>query len=297
MRVAAWQYPIEQLASLAAWRAKLDAGVAQAVADGARLLVVPEYAAMELTSLLPSEEQATLAAQLDGLQRLLPEHDAAYRAAAARHGIAIVSGSFPVRGADGAYRNRALVVEPDRATEIHKLQMTRFEAEHWGITGGDAQAVVELGDGVRLGVAICYDAEFPLLVRRLAVAGANVIAVPSCTDALAGYYRVRVACQARALENQCYLIQAPTVGLAPWSIAVDANVGAAAVYAPSDRGFPADGIVAIGTLDQPQLVIAELELALVAAARADGIVLGHRDWDAPGHLTGNGREVQLVRRP
>lgn len=286
MKIAAWQYPIERVASLDAWRAKLDAGVADAASRSAAVLVVPEYASMELTAVLDPEAQATLATQLPALQELLPAYLEAYADAARRHRIAIVAGSFPERDADGLYRNRLRVLGPrGDAVVVEKLQMTRFERELWGIAPGSAQAVVELGP-LRLGVTICYDAEFPLITRRLAAAGANAIAVPSCTDALAGYYRVRVAAQARALENQCYVIQAPTVGSAPWSLAVDENVGAAAVYTPPDRGFPSEGIAAIGPLSQPHLLVHDLDLALVDAARADGFVLLHRDWNNAGHLDG-----------
>lgn len=296
MKVAAWAYPIEQLASFDAWCAKLEAGLTAAAAGGARLCVLPEYASMELTSLLRADEQATLTTQLVALQRMLPAYDRACRAAAVAAKLTLVAGSFPVQQPDGSFRNRLLVIAPDGASEpIEKLQMTRFEREQWGISPGDAQAVVDLGDGLRLGVAICYDAEFPLIARRLVAAGANVLAVPSCTDTLAGYHRVRVAAQARALENQCYVIQAPTVGLAPWSIAVDENVGAAGVFAPSDRGFPADGVVAVSALDAPELLVAELDLARIDAVRADGQVLGHRDWDLPRHLGGEVARVRLGR--
>jgi predicted amidohydrolase len=274
LRVAAWQYPIEQLASWDAWLAKLEAGFADAAARGAQLCVVPEYASMELTAL---SSATTLAAQLDALQPLLPAYLDAYAQLARRHDLVIVGGSFPERLASGEVRNRARVHAGGGATTIDKLQMTRFEAEHWGIAGGAGQTVIDLG-GPKLGVAICYDAEFPLLVRRLVTAGADIIAVPSCTDSRAGYYRVRVACQARALENQCYVIQAPTVGHAPWSIAVDDNHGSAAIYAPPDRGFPDDGIVAIGPYSEPGWVVADLDLEAVALARRDGQVLNHRDW-------------------
>lgn len=294
MKVAAWAYPIEQLASFEAWCTKLNAGLAEAASRGARLCVLPEYAAMELTSLLAADEQATLATQLVGMQRLLADYDRACREAAMTAGLAIVAGSFPVQQADGTFRNRLLVIGPDgTGAPIEKLQMTRFERELWGISPGNAQAVVDLGEGLRLGVAICYDAEFPLIARRLAVAGANVLAVPSCTDGLAGYHRVRVAAQARALENQCYVIQAPTVGIAPWSIALDENVGAAGVFAPSDRGFPADGVVALGRLDAGEVLVTEIDLGLVDEVRRDGQVLGHRDWDLPRHLGGEVARVRL----
>lgn len=294
MKVAAWAYPIERLASFEAWQAKLHAGLAEAAAGGARLCVLPEYASMELTSLLSADEQATLATQLVALQRLLPAYDRACREAAMASGVTVVAGSFPVQQADGGFRNRLLVIAPDgTSAPIEKLQMTRFERERWGIAPGDAQAVLDLGDGLRLGVAICYDAEFPLIARRLAAAGANVLAVPSCTDALAGYHRVRIAAQARALENQCYVVQAPTVGVAPWSIAVDENVGAAGVFAPSDRGFPPDGVVAVSPLDAAHVLVADLDLALLDDVRRDGQVLGHRDWDHPRHLAGEVARLRL----
>ena len=293
-RVAAWQYPIERLASFDAWRAKLARGAAEAAEAGARVLVMPEYSAMELTPLLAEEHQRTLASQLAAIQELAGAYQDALAEAARMHNLAIVGGSFPERAGE-VFHNRARVFGPGGdAAIVEKLQMTRFERERWGITGGRAQPVIDLGDGLCLGVAICYDAEFPLIVRRLVEAGANVIAVPSCTDTLAGYHRVRVACAARALENQCYVVQAPTVGVAPWSIALDENVGAAGVFAPSDRGFPDDGVVALGTLDAAQLVVADLDLARLAEVRRDGQVLGHRDWDAAPHLAGSVTRVRLA---
>lgn len=294
INVACWQYPLERLASLDAWREKLDAGIALAAARNASLCIVPEYASMELTQLLPATGLDT---QLVELQALLPDYLAAYAEASRRHRVAIIGGSFPERLADGRYVNRLRVHTPGGdAIVVDKLQMTRFEAESWGISPGAGQTLVQLGP-IKLGVAICYDSEFPLIVRRLAAAGANLIAVPSNTEALAGYYRVRVACQARALENQCFVAQVPTVGQAPWSLAVDSNVGAAAIYTPSDRGFPADGILAIGPLSEPHMLVTELDLGLVDAARSDGLVLGHRDWDLPAHLAGDVATVTASRAP
>jgi predicted amidohydrolase len=250
---------------------------------------------MELTSLFPAAVQADLAAQLAALQPLLPEYLAAHDELARRHRVAIVGGSFPERMPGGEYRNRLRVHGPaGGVVEVEKLQMTRFESEQWGVAAGAGQAVIDLGD-VRFGVAICYDSEFPLIARRLAAAGAQVIAVPSCTDSLAGYHRVKVACQARALENQCYVVQVPTVGSAPWSIAVDENRGAAGVFGPPDRGFPDDGVVALGTLDAPGWLVADLDLDALERVRVDGHVLVHRDWDRDGHLAGEVTRAALAR--
>jgi predicted amidohydrolase len=290
LRVAGWQYPIEQLTSWEAWFAKLDAGFADAAARGAQLCVVPEYASMELTSLTKA---ATLEAQLDALQPMLPAYVDAYSELARRHDLVIVGGSFPERTDTGLVHNRARVHAGGGVAVVDKLQMTRFERELWGVDSGVGQKVIDIG-GVKLGVAICYDAEFPLLVRRLVAAGAEVIAVPSCTDTAAGYHRVRLAAQARALENQCYVVHAPTVGLAPWSIALDENTGAAGIYAPPDRGLPDDGVIAIGAYCEPAWVIGDVDLELLAYVRRDGQVLNHRDWDRMTGKTVN--LVELMRR-
>jgi predicted amidohydrolase len=186
---------------------------------------------------------------------------------------------------DGAFRNRIRLHAPSGNTGVsEKLQMTRFERDEWGIAAGTEQRVFDTELGM-IGVAICYDVEFPLLVRRQVEAGAEIILVPSCTDTLAGYHRVALSCRARALENQCFVVQAPTVGGAAWSIAVDQNWGAAAIYGPVDRGFASDGVVVQGALDTPGWVVGELDLTALGRVRAEGQVTNHRDWSLPGHLS------------
>ena len=113
--------------------------------------------------------------------------------------------------------NRAPLIAPDgRLAFQDKMAMTRFEAERWGVAAGAGPQVFDTPWG-RLGVSICYDAEFPKHVRAQVEAGAWLVLVPTCTDSLHGFNRVRFACQARALENQCFVAMAPTVGEAPWS--------------------------------------------------------------------------------
>ena len=110
------------------------------------------------------------------------------------------------------------------------------------IEPGDALKVFEVG-GVRAGIAVGYDSEFPLPVRAQCEAGARLLLVPSCTDTEAGATRVRVGCLARALENRCFVAQAVTAGTAPWSPVLDINTGEAALIAPMDVGMPSDGMI------------------------------------------------------
>jgi predicted amidohydrolase len=144
--------------------------------------------------------------------------------------------------------------------------MTRFEREHWNVVPGGPLRVFDTRLG-RIGVLICYDAEFPLLGRALIEAGVEILLVPSCTEALSGYSRVRVGAMARALEGQCVVVHSPTVGPASWSPAVDMNTGAAAIYGPPDLGFPETGVLAQGDLNAPGWVTAEVDRGSVARVR------------------------------
>lgn len=294
LRVAACAYPIERLANFEAYVDKQSTLVAEATRVGARLLVFPEYASMELSSLLPAEQQGDLQRELAAMQSLLPAMLDVYTQLARKHGVYILGPSFPERSeAQHVVRNRIRLHAPSGEMGVtEKMQMTRFEREEWGIAPGTQQRVFDTELGT-IGVAICYDAEFPLLVRRQVEAGAEIVLVPSCTDTLAGYHRVALSCRARALENQCYVVQAPTVGGAAWSIAVDQNWGAAAIYGPVDRGFASDGVVTQGALDTPGWVLGDLDLTALSRVRAEGQVTNHHDWSLPGHLTSGLETVSL----
>ena len=286
VRIAAAQYDVAPLADWVAYERRITAWVDEAALAGARLLLFPEYFAMELASLFGPEVSLSLPRQLNAMQELLADFLALFARLSRTHGACIVAGSYPVRLADGSYRNRCHLFHPDgRRMFQDKLQMTRFETEEWHIGAGDTLKVFDTAFG-RIGINICYDSEFPLFAHRQVAAGADLILVPSCTDTRAGYHRVRLGSRARALENQCFVVHSPTVGEAPWSAAVDRNTGAAAVYAPVDYGFPDDGVLVEGELDRAQWVYADLDLGALAGVRRHGQVCNFRDWDAQARIAG-----------
>jgi predicted amidohydrolase len=275
LRVAAAQYPIERLRDWAAYQAKARRWVEEAAEQGAELLLLPEYAGLELAGLFA--QGAGEREQFAALQALLPRWRELWAALARDHGVHIVPGTLPVRQANGACRNRAWLFAPNgRAGEQDKLHLTAYERSTGLLEPGDAARVFETTLG-RLAIAVCYDTEFPEPARAQARAGAWLILVPSATDTLAGQTRVRIGCQARALENQCYVAQAPTVGAAPWCPLLDVNVGAAGIYAPPDVGLPEDGVVVAGTLNAPGWVYADLSQAALEAVRATGHVRNFSD--------------------
>lgn len=277
VRVAAAQYPIEPLSSYGAWEAKISRWVGEGANEGAHLLVFPEYAGMELAGIDPSRAM-DLQASLELVMEFGDKMDELHRQLAIHYDVTILGGSRPYRRSDGVIVNRAHMFMSDGSSAPQdKIVMTRFEREIWGVSGGDTVNVIDTPFGV-VGIAICYDSEFPLIARRQAEAGAGLILVPSATDSMQGYWRVRIGAQARALENQCYVIQAVTVGHAPWLPSLDDNHGAAAIYGPPDGITPDNGVFAIGKVDQPQWVYADICQVEVGRWRSEGSVLPFTHW-------------------
>jgi predicted amidohydrolase len=278
MKIGVAQYPISRFATFADWQAHVADWVARAVKEGATVLSFPEYGGMELTSLLAEALQKDLHGQIPALEKFRGDFVSTWAGLAKKHGVFIQAPSLPV-AVDGKIRNRAHFFAPSGKAEFQdKRQMTRFEKEQWGIAGGEALKIFDIGE-TKIGIAICYDVEFPLIAHAMAEAGANLILAPSCTDTLAGAHRVHVGARARALENQVYVAIAPTVGEAAWSPAVDMNNGWAAAYAAPDRGFPDDGILARGELNRPGWVMAELDFDRLKASRASAQVFTAKDWE------------------
>jgi len=284
IRVASAAWPIDRHADWASYTAKLETWVAEAADHGARLLVLPEYGNMELASLLDPAVALDAAAQVEPLAALANDVANLHADLARRHRVHILAGSMVERDERGAIVNRARLFGPEGGMGIQdKLILTMWERTQWTIAPGAAQLTLfDLGFA-KVGVIICYDSEFPGAAQALAAAGADILLVPSCTDSLAGYWRVRIGAMARALETQCFVVQSPTVGAAPWSAVVDVNVGAAGIFAPPDLGMPADGIVALGALDTPGWTYADLDLDALAELRRNGAVRGPVHWgEQPG---------------
>lgn len=280
MKIAAAAYPLDRFDRWLDYAEKQVAWVREAAHAGADLLVFPEYSRMELAALQGAAQD--LEGSLHAAAALAEQADHLMADLAQGYGVHILCPSGPVfdEGRDRPV-NRAWLLGPDADAPFLAYQdkqvMTRFERETWNVVPGDPLEVIETPLG-RIGILICYDAEFPLLARALVDQGAEILLVPSCTDTAQGYNRVRIGAMARALENQCVVVQSPTVGPAPWSPAVDENVGAAGIFAPPDLGFPEDGILAQGALNDPGWVIAEIDRTAIARVRAEGAVFNHAHW-------------------
>ncbi len=278
LRIATAAYPVTAPRTYAAWEAKLDAFLTQGLRGNPDLLLLPEYACMELAASFPGAGDPAL--ELQHVAARADDILATFRRAAIQHRVWLAPGSIP-RHEGGRVRNLAPLIAPDgRVALQEKHIMTRFESESWGVASGADPRAFETPFGP-LGLAVCYDSEFPDLVRAQAEAGAWLTLVPSCTDTAHGHNRVRIACRARALETQSFVALAATVGDAPQLATLDCNIGRAAIYGPVDRGFPDDGIIAETRLNEPGWIHADLDRAALDAVREGGAV---RNWQDRPHV-------------
>ncbi|MEO0752276.1 MAG: carbon-nitrogen hydrolase family protein [Pseudomonadota bacterium] len=278
MKIATAAYPLDPLDTWAAYTRKLEAWVNDAAGQGAQLLVFPEYGAMELATLAGAEVAADGEACLRAVSDMMPEVDALHTELAARYGVMICAGSAPVFDDALGPRpvNRVRLFTPDGGVAHQDKQiMTRYERDEMDVVPGGPLAVFET-KLARIGVLTCYDAEFPLLGRALTKA--EVILVPSCTEVLSGYWRVRIGAMARALEGQCVTVMASLVGPFEACPHADANTGMGGVFGPPDKGFPETGVLAQGVLNQPGWTCADVDLDAISEVREDGRVLGRTHW-------------------
>ncbi len=188
------------------------------------------------------------------------------------YNINIVGGSHPTRTDDGDIQNVAYVCLRDGSIHAQeKIHPTPNEAYWWKIKGGDAVEVIQTDIGP-IGVLICYDSEFPELARRLVDEGARIIFVPFCTDNRQGYMRVRYCAQARAIENQCFVVMSGNVGNLPGVENMDIQYAQSCILTPCDFPFARDGIAAEASENIETLTIADVNLADLTWARAEGTV-------------------------
>ena len=290
IRVASLQYFIRPVQSLQQFRDQVEALVETAEDYKCQLMVFPEYFTIQLLTL--GNVRRPIRDQIRDLAQQVPMFKEFMEGLARKYNILIAAGTIPVMddGADEIY-NECFLFTPSGGLGVQgKLHMTRFENEEWIIRPRQRLRVFETEFG-RLAVTICYDVEFPELARAAAREGAHILIVPSCTDDRQGFLRVRYCAQARAIENQLYVVHACTVGSLPVVPAVSLNYGQASVLTPSDFAFSRDGILAEGNPNQEMMVIGELNMKIILDTKTNGTVLPLMDSRRSAEIAS---EVEVV---
>ncbi|GGA23605.1 carbon-nitrogen family hydrolase [Paenibacillus physcomitrellae] len=131
---------------------------------------------------------------------------------ATKHGVHVVGGSVAERGKDGLIRNTLLIYDRQgrEAGRYSKIHLFRLMQEEKHLTEGVETVTFDL-EGLLCGASICYDIRFPELSRTLALAGAKLLFVPAEWPH-PRLHHWRTLLQARAIENQMYVVACNRVG-------------------------------------------------------------------------------------
>jgi len=190
---------------------------------------------------------------------------------AVRYNVNIIAGSMPEYYDNTLYNASYLCRRDGTKDSQKKLHITPDEEAYWGMHGGDKLCVFETDVG-RIGILVCYDVEYPELPRLLADQGVDILFVPYWTDTKNSYLRVRRCAQARAIENECYVAIAGSVGTLPRVENMDIQYSQAAVFSPSDFAFPHDATIAEATPNTEMTLVADLDISLLKELRERGSV-------------------------
>lgn len=275
VRVASVQYLQRRINSFEEFATQVEYFTDIAADYSADFVTFPELITLQLLSI--ENEELSPVDSIRMLSQYTPQVKELFNRLAVHYNINIIAGSHPTAMEDGEIHNVCYVCLRDGSIhERAKIHPTPSERTTWNITGGNSAATVQTDCGP-IGVMICYDSEFPEVARHLTDQGALILFVPFCTDVREGYLRVRYCSQARAIENQCYVVLSGNVGNLPGVNNFDIQYGQSCILTPSDFPFARDGIAADSTPNIETVLFADLRLENLARARNSGAVQNLKD--------------------
>jgi len=192
------------------------------------------------------------------------------------YNINIITGSMPELVGDGLYNVGYLCRRNGSVERYEKLHVTPDEQRVWGMKGGNKIQTFDSDCG-KIGILICNDVEFPEVSRIMADEGMSILFVPFLTDTQNGYSRVRYCAQARAIENECYVAIAGSVGNLPQVHNMDIQYAQSMVFTPCDFAFPTTGIKSEATPNTEMILISDVDMDLLRELHSFGSVKNLKD--------------------
>lgn len=272
VRVASVQYGMRQLDSFEAFARQCRFFVDTAADYRADFVLFPELFSLQLLTLVdgrPGEAARQLA-------EFTPRFLELFRDLALRYDVNIIAGSQFVIEEDKLFNVAYLLRRDGTLSAQKKIHVTPSEERWWGVTGGDTIEVFETDKGP-IAIAICYDSEFPELVRVAAARGADILFVPYNTNDRYGHMRVRISCQARCVENHLYAVTAGCIGNLPFVENADTHYARSGVYTPLDVAFARDGVATEASENVETVLVHELDTELLRRHRRQGTTKNWRD--------------------
>jgi predicted amidohydrolase/ribosomal protein S18 acetylase RimI-like enzyme len=273
VRVCTVQYRMRPVADFDDFARQVEYFVDVAAGYRADFVVFPEMFTLQLLSFLPPKP---LGQGVRQLTHFTPDLVALGRRLALKYNVNVVAGSHYTEREDGLYNVASLFHRDGRIDEQAKLHITPSERRFWGTRAGRKIHVFDTDRG-RVAISICYDTEFPEVARIATAKGAQILFVPFCTDNRQGHLRVMRCAQARAIENQLYVVTSGCIGNMPSVENMDVHYAQSGIFTPSDFPFPPDGIAGLCEPNVETVVVADLDLETLRRNRIDGTVRTWRD--------------------
>ena len=268
-KISVAQHGVKPIKSFTEFEEQVIKEVEQA--KGSDFVVFPELITIQLLSTLPGHEKFTIK-DLAKCTEFTDQYVDLFKRLAKDKGQYIVAGSHMIK--EGVkYYNTCHLFSPD-GTLVRHRKTHLFPVEHAITSEGNTIEVLELPK-VKIGIAICYEAEIPEYMRILTLKGAEFIFCPSFTFTEAGFWRVRHCCQAACIENQIYVVHCGAIG--------DVGVGdftawgRASILSPCDNPWSANGVIAQAEANKEMVITAEVDIDEIYTNREKGAATTFKD--------------------
>lgn len=268
VRVCAVQYQMRMIKDFEEFASHCTYFVDAASDYRCDIVLFPEMLTMQLLSFLPNKSPGRAIRLLSDFTERYIE---LFTKLAIQYNINIIGGSHFAIENDDLYNISYLFRRDGTMEKQYKIHITPHEKKWWGVKPGNEVQVFNTDIG-KIAILICYDVEFPELARIASAKGAQIIFVPFNTDERRGYLRVRYCSQARAIENQIYVVITGCVGNLPGVENIDIQYSQSAVFTPSDVEFHREGIATEAPANTETLIFQDLDLKLLARNRDFGSV-------------------------
>jgi predicted amidohydrolase/ribosomal protein S18 acetylase RimI-like enzyme len=273
VRICVIQYMMKKIDSFEEFATQCEHYVDVAADYKSDFAVFPENLTMQLLSYL-EERSPSLA--IRKLTTFTTNYVELFSELAVKYNVNIIGGSHFVENNNRIYSVAHLFRRDGTIEQQYKLHISPNERRWWGINGGTKLEVFDTDCG-KISIQLSGDIEYPEISRIVAEEGAQIIFVPFCAEDRQTFLRVKYCAQARAIENQVFIVTAGTVGNLTHVDNVDIQYAQSGIYTPADFAFSRDGIAGECSENTESVIMAEVDMETLQRFRKSDHVLTFRD--------------------
>nr|WP_311517501.1 GNAT family N-acetyltransferase [Paenibacillus polymyxa] len=273
VRICVVQYMMKKIDSFEEFANQCEHYVDVASDYKSDFAVFPENFTMQLLSFL-DERSPSLAVRK--LTTYTTNYVELFSELAVKYNVNIVGGSHFVENNNRIYNVAHLFRRDGSIEQQYKLHISPNERKWWGINGGSSLGVFDTDCG-KISIQLSSDIEYPELSRIVAEEGAQIIFVPFCAEDRQTFLRVKYCAQARAIENQVFIVTAGTVGNLTHVDNIDVQYAQSGIYTPADFSFSRDGIAGECSENTETVIMAEVDMETLERYRKSNDALSFKD--------------------